>query len=521
MPDLAALTRRSADFHRERAIEYFLALTGQKERLDAAGIAGAYPELFARETLDYITGLGEADASVRLRSALLRQFSDYRLNDALRAAQERLTNAEGESTVDCDGETLNYRAIPALLSGEASAAKRARLCAAWLAALDGLNPLRVELKQLEAEALRELGYADAADHAQRLHGLRLEPLHKRLLLFMARSVDAYRERLERYAREAGVDTTQCGAPLAYSDLNYVMAGRQYDALFPPSQLLPALQRTLAGLGIELERPGVTLDLEARPRKTPRAFCTSPDAPRDVRLVLTPRGGQEDYATLFHEAGHMLFSSHMDPALPFVYRHHGDTSVHESYAFLIQHLTESPAWWYEVLGVKRLDSAPEGSPPGTPALGEALDFMRFDRLYMLRRYSAKLGYELGFHARGGLDGTGAAQARAGEYADALTDATSFAYPRERYLDDMDARFYVAQYLQAWVWEVQLRRHLEREFGETWFTSRRAGDFLRELWAQGMQYDIWETAQRLGFGAADSGGGLNADWIEEELLGKAKG
>jgi hypothetical protein len=521
MPELATLIERSAAFHRERATEYFLALTGQKDRLEAAGISRAYPELFSPDTLDYIAGLSDADAPERLRRALLRQFTDYRLGDALRMAQEALTNAEGAATLDFDGAEVNYRSVPGLLSSEADADKRARLCAAWLAVLDSLNPQRSELKQLEAQSLRELGYADAADHARLLLGLRLEPLHTRLQLMLERTEQIYRARLERYAQEAGLDSARGAAQLAYSDLNYVMAGRQYDALFPPTLKLPALERTLAGLGIELERPGITLDLEARPRKTPRAFCISPDAPRDVRLVLTPRGGQEDYATLFHEAGHMLFSSHMDPGLPFVYRHHGDTSVHESYAFLFQHLTESPAWWYEVMGVKRLDAPPELAPLGSPTLRDCLAFMRFDRLYMLRRYSAKLGYELGFHAAGGLDAAGGPAARAAQYSAALTTATGFAYPAVRYLDDFDQSFYVAQYLQAWVWEVQLRRWLEQQFGDTWFMQRRAGDFLRELWVQGMQFDIWEIAERLGFGSPDEGGGLNADLIEAELLGKAGG
>jgi hypothetical protein len=135
-------------------------------------------------------------------------------------------------------------------------------------------------------------------------------------------------------------------------------------------------------------------------------------------------------------------------------------------------------------------------------------MRFDRLYMLRRYSAKLGYELDFFAAGGVGGKREAQAEA--YAGALSSATGFAYPPERYLDDFDRGFYVAQYLQAWVWEVQLRRHLEREFGEAWFTQRRAGDFLRDLWSVGMTYDIGETAERLGYA------GLDVDQIEAELL-----
>jgi hypothetical protein len=505
MPELAQLTELAAAFHHERAIEFFLALTGQKERLEAAAIAGRYPQLFARETLDYIAGLGDADASPRLRQALLRQFSDYYVQDALREAGERLTNSEGAATVAWGHERIPYRSVAARLSSEPDSGARATLCAAWLRELERLNAQRIELKELEAQTLAGLGYHDAADYAHRLHGLDLHPLRDRLQLFLDMTREAYMERLYHYVvEEAGV-----GPQLYYSDLGWVLAGRSYDYLFDPRDMLPALQRTVRGLGIDLDRlPGVTLDLEPRPRKTPRAFCTSPDAPRDVRLVLTPRGGQDDYATLFHEAGHLLFSAHMDPALPFVYRHHGDTSVHESYAFLLQHLTESPAWWYEVMGVKQLDSAVV-TMPGAPTLRQCLAFMRFDRFYMLRRYSAKLTYEIEFYKRGGIASD--RNTLRGRYSRLLEDELRFPYPAERYLDDFDRGFYVAQYLQAWIWEVQLRRHLEHEFGEAWFTQKRAGDFLRELWSVGMTYDITETAQRLGYGA-----GLDVDLIQYELL-----
>jgi hypothetical protein len=503
MPELAQLTSLAAAFHRERAIEFYLALTGQKETLEAAAIAHRYPLLFQRETLAYIASLTDSEAEPRLRQALLRQFSDYVVQDSLRDASERLTNAEGAAAVELDGERISYRSVPGRLSAEPTADKRRRLCRTWLAELDRLNSLRSEVREREAQTLQELGYEDATDYAQRLHGLKLGALHDRLQLFLARSREPYLDRLAYYVSAAGL----APAEAAYSDLNWVLAGRSYDSLFDPREMLPALQRTLGGLGVPLDGlRGVTLDLEPRPRKTPRAFCTSPDAPHDVRLVLTPRGGQDDYATLFHEAGHLLFSSHMSPALPFVQRHHGDTSVHESYAFLLQHLTESPAWWYEVMGVRQLDSAPAA---GGPTLRQCLAFMRFDRLYMLRRYSAKLHYELEFFAAGGVGGN--REAQAGRYADTLTAGVDFPYPRERYLDDFDRGFYVAQYLQAWIWEVQLRRHLEHEFGEAWFTQRRAGEFLRELWSVGLTYDIGETAERLGFRA-----GLDADQIEQELL-----
>jgi hypothetical protein len=186
---------------------------------------------------------------------------------------------------------------------------------------------------------------------------------------------------------------------------------------------------------------------------------------------------------------------MSPGLSMLYRYHGDTSVHESYAFLFQHLTADPVWWHEIMHAK----------PELPGGESYLDAARFHRLYMMRRYSAKLQYEVAYYEAGG------GRAQAPVYAQWLERGTGIAYPPERYLADFDGGFYVLQYLQAWIWEVQLRRHLQREFGEAWFTTRRAGELLRELWSDGQKYDVWEIAGRLGYP------GLDIAPLKDELLG----
>ena len=45
------------------------------------------------------------------------------------------------------------------------------------------------------------------------------------------------------------------------------------------------------------------------------------------------------------------------------------------------------------------------------------------------------------------------------------------PRDGYLADMDAGFYSADYLRAWIRSAQLRAYLEREIGDDWWASAR--------------------------------------------------
>jgi hypothetical protein len=182
--------------------------------------------------------------------------------------------------------------------------------------------------------------------------------------------------------------------------------------------------------------------------------------------------------MFHEAGHAEHFSHIDAALPFVFRYLGDEAISETFAFLFESLTHTPRWLVDVLHVP---------------LREAEKYRRFaafNKVWLLRRYAAKLQYELHLHD----DGPSGMEMA---YRDILADALHVVIPPERYLDDVDDAFYVAGYLRAWVFEVQLRHFLRERFGEAWYESRDAGGFLQELWTPGLRDPVEEMAQtRIG-------------------------
>jgi hypothetical protein len=69
--------------------------------------------------------------------------------------------------------------------------------------------------------------------------------------------------------------------------------------------------------------------------------------------------------------------------------------------------------------------------------------------------------------------------------------------------MDAGFYSADYLRAWIRSAQLRAYLVGEFGEDWWRSAATGDFLRELFREGTKPTSEEIAGRLGFEPLDTG------------------
>ena len=229
-------------------------------------------------------------------------------------------------------------------------------------------------------------------------------------------------------------------------------------------MVPALEGTLAGLGIELEsQSNVELDVEKREKKSPRAFCAPIEVPGRVVLVIQPMGGPDDWQALFHEAGHTEHYANTSADLCVEDRRMGDNAVTEGWAFLLEHLIEDPAWL-----TRRLDF---------PRPREFSAQAAAKLLWAVRRYSAKLLYELE------LFKAADPQQMKQRYVELLGDALKIEPSPTDWLRDVDAGFYVTRYLRAWAFEAQMSYHLRERFGSDWFATRDAGSLLRELWTLG--------------------------------------
>jgi hypothetical protein len=111
------------------------------------------------------------------------------------------------------------------------------------------------------------------------------------------------------------------------------------------------------------------------------------------------------------------------------------------------------------------------------------------LWVVRRYAAKLLYEVEFHQ------TSDVTAMRRRYVELLEDALKVAPSDTDYLADIDDGFYASQYLRAWAFEAQLRAYLRESFGNTWFARRDAGSLLRELWSEGQKPTADELLQEV--------------------------
>jgi hypothetical protein len=439
--------------------EYYLHYAGHKETLDLAPIYQEHAEL---TELDRARALGQAVDGQRSRE-LWRFACEGYMGNLTREHQERIAGLEAELEAEVDGEKVGYRMLRPTIANEPDRGKRERLERARNELTDEhLNSIYVEAHRRTHEAANELGEPTYLDLYRRF-GMQLDELAQQCRALLDSTERLWEEIGDRFLQ------TRVGVGLDEAerwDIQRAFRAPTWDAGFPADRMLPALETTLSDLGIDLNaQDNVHLDVEQRPLKSPRAFCAPIEIPDRVMLVIQPIGGVDDWRALFHEAGHTEHFAHTSADLAMEERRLGDNAVTEGWAALLEHLTSEPGWLNRMLDFPRADEFKRESSA--------------EDLYFLRRYCAKLLYELDFH--GGADPAGLQSL----YVELLSDAVKVQPSTTDYLADLDPGFYASCYLRSWAFEAQLRDHLKQRFGSAWFAQRDAGSFLRELWSEGQR------------------------------------
>lgn len=497
--DLADYGQRLDAFVAELGAAQYAGLSGQTAEMSLAPIYERHASLFDRAALDGLARAAEGDGDAARQARRLWGFAaEAHLERSVADLTDRVAAAEATAVVMWRGEPIGYRALPIRIAELSDRGERNVLDASYREAVEAINPLRLERRAGMRETARDLGFDGIVPLAEAVHGFDAAALAGQLQAFINASETVYFAALRRYLAEIDIEAGDASV----ADLAYLLRGSSWDPWFESRRLLGVVTATLDGLGIDLAgQSNVTLDLEHRPNKSPRAVCVAVRVHDDVRLVVQPRGGSRDYAAALHELGHVEHYALTDPSLPAADRHAGDASVSEAYAFLLQYLTSEPAWLADHLRM-----------PEEEIAGFA-DFAGFRKLYLLRRHTAKLLYELR------LDRNPDPALGRANYAGMLGLLTGVQTPSASWLADTDDHLYAARYLRAWMLEGSLAVRLRAEHGAAWWRSSGAGDLLRELWAQGQRPNADDVLAQLGYDRLDWRPILHL--IREQLIGELSG
>jgi hypothetical protein len=495
---LARFRQGAEAFQSELHRAYYEALAGYRESPGLEAVYARYPELFAAERvreIDQALALPDLGGDDARRLGFLKDFAASGFEEAAGMEQEeRYLTAEAKAAVRVEGEEIPFRSVRLRIRNTADREKRREISKAALQVTASLQPPLREGLEAAHEAARQLGATDYVAYRAALSGFDVDFLLRETARVLEETEAVYLDLFDFFARrELGLPRAEVG----YWDLPFLLRGGRFDAAFEPGPMLERIGGMLSSMGLDPTAEGnIELDLESRPRKASRAFCSTIRIPQEIKLVIHPSGGADDYQAFLHELGHSLHFGYVAPEAPFEFRNLGDNSITETYATAFDHLLLLPGWLREYAG-----------------MADPRDFLLlqwFEEVFMLRRYAAKLRYELELHRRG------PGPELADRYRDELSRATGIETPRERYLEDLDPRFYSICYLQAWMLCGLLHVALRERFDSDWYRNPRAGPFLRGLFARGQRERPAELANLLDAGKLGFGALLG--WMREGIEGR---
>jgi hypothetical protein len=474
----------------ERSEESRAVRVGEKEVSERAEIVDRFRDLFTREQLEALRAAEdkalEGDERERLYRLRKTCEAGY-VSGEMAEREDALENAILAARVEFKDEELPLRSAQARLAVLPGYQDREQLGSITADRSADFNNERLELLRAVEELEGEIsGQPDAIARNEEEKGVSLRELEAALGQASERSTAAYIPLRDRwFERLLGPEREE--VPSSYH-VAYMRRLSPLEATYTKERAVEVCMDTVKRLGFDLENdPNIRLDLDDRPQKSPRACVIPSDPPSVVHLITRAQGGLHDYQAFLHEAGHALHYGGVDPNLPYTFRSISrDHALTEIYSYILEAITREPEWHAHYFGLSDEDAERNA---------EATDFLE---AVLYRRYTAKLQFELEFWGRFDEEGGGGPEG----YEERLTEATGVRYRADNYLFDMDAGFYSADYLRAWIRSAQLRDFLVREVGEDWWRNAETGERLQRLFLEGTRPSSEEIAARLGYQPLDT-------------------
>ena len=482
MRDIEPIRAELEKFIQEIEKENYDNSAGLKDDLNTSAIYCKYNGIFSDETLveEVKNRRLYHRGSDRMRmNYLYAMLASSYIGRELSGITDKVSTMETNSEVDVDGKKVPFRYSAVSLSNEPDHGKREIIDAARDHVFNEVNPIRLEALNKSHELAEKLGYENYIQMCEDMNGIDLYALRNQMQNVLERTDRLY----TRYLKLACSNILKLSpSDVRKHDIGYFFRAKDFDRLFAQDKMLDTMNSTLDTMGLSLsENPNINLDIAAREKKSPRAFCSPINVPGKIMLCIMPKGGLDDYRAFFHEMGHSQHFGNVYTDIPFEFKYLGDNSVTEAFAFLFENLVSNKNWLMQNMAFSDEDAA------------NVVQFLSFETLFMVRRYAAKLIYELELHK-----GVDEPQKR---YTAILESALKFKHPETHYLYDVDPGFYAASYLRAWMFEVQLRNVISEQFGELWWKEKECGKFLKEMWSTGQKYMADQHAKGLGYYGID--------------------
>ena len=234
-----------------------------------------------------------------------------------------------------------------------------------------------------------------------------------------------------------------------------------------------VKKTLELIQFDLSK--INFDVDNRKNKYPSPICFFIQVPNDIRVLYKTESPYFDLQGCFHETGHAMHATSIDPSLEYWNRYSFSMGIAEIFSILLERLTKNSNYLESVLEIKDENIRNE--------LASRNNFME---LFFVTFYTANSLMKAEYWRKNlSIEDANVL------YSKLIKEYTGFEMPGEYWMLHHilpDAIMYVPSYLLAAVRAKELDIYLQNKFGEKWWMNEKAGKHLREIMKSGAKIEL---------------------------------
>jgi oligoendopeptidase F len=219
---------------------------------------------------------------------------------------------------------------------------------------------------------------------------------------------------------------------------------------------------------------IHIDTEDRKNKYPSPICFFIQIPNDIRVLFKSESQYFDLQGCYHEMGHAVHASSINPKLEYWNKYHFSMGIAEIFSIFFERLMKNTQY---------LSSLCIRNEYTLTAIHERNNFMD---LFFVTFYVANSLMKAEFWRK-----NLSIESANDLYAKLMKEYTGLETPGEYWMLHHilpEAVIYVPSYLFAAVWAAELDHHIQDKFGGKWWNEVSAGKYMREIMGSGAKIDL---------------------------------
>lgn len=263
----------------------------------------------------------------------------------------------------------------------------------------------------------------------------------------------------------------------YYDDFYFFRNRIYDDMgkyFANINPLDKVTHTLQQ-HMQFDLSHINIDTEDRRNKYPSPMCSFVQVPNDIRVLYKRESPYFEFHGCYHEMGHAVHASSIDPNLDYWDRYGFSMGVAEIFSIFLERLTRNKKYLSSIADIE-----------DQRVLEDIITRNNFMELFFVTFYTANSLMKAEFWKK-----KLSIEKATALYAKLIKEYTGFDLPGEYWMLHHilpDAIMYVPSYLVAAIRAAELDNQLQNAFGEGWWTQAEAGRYLRGIMSQGAKINL---------------------------------